>query len=308
MSYALSARTSRLPVPSSNNELWVSAIGRTDVGLVRTNNEDAFLLGNLFGGRSAEGKALDRQLTGDDGLLLAVSDGMGGAQAGEVASALVVRSLRKLADEAPVEGSQLGGWLGRAVERVSTRVWESARRSDRSGMGATLTGLFLRGGHAYVAQVGDSRAYLLRAGVLHQITHDQSYVQVLLDAGVLTPAEARTFPLRNVILQTMGQGPGIVAALGRVALCRGDVFLLCSDGLTGEVHDDEIAEILIASPSLDHAAARLIQVANERGGDDNTTVVVAQTDSPTLPAPDAAPSHRSVVETLREYRPRRVVF
>lgn len=308
MSYALSTRPSRLPAPSSSSELWVSAVGRTDVGLVRTNNEDAFLLGNSFGGRRAEGKTLDRQLSGDEGLLLAVSDGMGGAQAGEVASALVVRSLRKLADEAPPEGSQIGAWLGRAVERVSTRVWESARRSDRSGMGATLTGLFLRDGQGYVAQVGDSRAYLLRAGVLHQITHDQSYVQVLLDAGVLTPAEARTFPLRNVILQTMGQGPGIVAALGRVALCRGDVFLLCSDGLTGEVQDDEIAQTIAESPSLDLAASRLVEFANERGGDDNTTVVLAQVDGPGLPDPEAGPVHRSVVETLREYRPRRVVF
>ncbi|HEU4411602.1 MAG TPA: PP2C family serine/threonine-protein phosphatase [Polyangiaceae bacterium] len=284
----------------------MSAVGRTDVGLVRANNEDAFLLGPAFGGRRAEGKALDRQIAGREGLLLAVSDGMGGAQAGEVASALVVRSLRKLIEEAPHDEGQVDAWLGRVVERVSTRVWESARRSGRSGMGATLTALYLRNGFAHVAEVGDSRAYLLRGGRLHQVTHDQSYVQVLLDAGVLTPSEARTFPLRNVILQTMGQGPGVAAALTRVALCQGDIFLLCSDGLTGAVNDDELRDVMSSSPSLDKVATRLVDLANERGGDDNITVVLSRVEAPTLPAP--AEVSGPVVEIVREYRPRRVVF
>jgi PPM family protein phosphatase len=283
MSYALSPRTSPRPTLVPSGEVWVSAVGRTDVGLVRTNNEDAFLLGTMFGGRRAEGKSLDRQIEGYEGLTLAVSDGMGGAQAGEVASALVVRSLRKLVEEAPADEGQVDPWLGRVVERVSTRVWEAARRSS-----------------------GDSRAYLLRAGRLHQVTHDQSYVQVLLDAGVLTPSEARTFPLRNVILQTMGQGPGITPALARVALCQGDIFLLCSDGLTGMVLDDEIRDVMISTPSLEKVAARLVELANERGGDDNTTVVLSRVEGASLPGPSEASS--PTIETVREYRPRRVVF
>lgn len=306
MSYALSPRTSPRPTLVPSGEVWVSAVGRTDVGLVRTNNEDAFLLGTTFGGRRAEGKSLDRQIEGHEGLTLAVSDGMGGAQAGEVASALVVRSLRKLLEEAPADEGQVDPWLGRVVERVSTRVWEAARRSSRTGMGATLTAMLLRNGHAHVAQVGDSRAYLLRAGRLHQITHDQSYVQVLLDAGVLTPSEARTFPLRNVILQTMGQGPGITPALARVALCQGDIFLLCSDGLTGMVLDDEIRDVMLSTPSLEKVAARLVELANERGGDDNTTVVLSRVEGASLPGPSEASS--PAIETIREYRPRRVVF
>jgi PPM family protein phosphatase len=308
MSYALSTRPSPRPMHAPSSELWVRAVGRTDVGLVRSNNEDAFLLGTAFGGRRAESKSLDRQVDGLASLTLAVSDGMGGAQAGEVASALVVRSLRKLAEGVPADGAEVDGWLGRTVERVSTRVWEAARRSDRTGMGATLTTLLLRNGYAHVAQVGDSRAYLLRAGRLHPLTHDQSYVQVLLDAGVLTPAEARTFPLRNVILQTMGQGPGVVAALGRVALCQDDVLLACSDGLTGEVSDDEIRGVLVSAPSVEWAASRLVDLANERGGDDNTTVVLARVNGPSLPAPDAVAQGRPVVETVREYRPRRMAF
>jgi serine/threonine protein phosphatase PrpC len=274
--------------------------------LVRSNNEDAYLLGPLVGGRRAEGKSLDRHVARSQGLTLAVSDGMGGAKAGEVASAIVVRALRKLSEGAPVDEREVDGWLGRAVERAGTQVWEAGRRSDRAGMGATLTALVVRDGHAHVAQVGDSRAYLLRAGKLYQITRDQSYVQVLLDAGVLTPSEARTFPLRNVILQTMGQGPGVVAALDRVALCQNDLFLLCSDGLTGDVSDDEIRKVLVSSPSVDWAAARLVDLANERGGEDNTTVVLASVSGASLPEPEAAP--RSVAETVREYRPRRVMF
>jgi serine/threonine protein phosphatase PrpC len=306
MSYALSPRTSPRPTLVPSGEVWVSAVGRTDVGLVRANNEDAFLLGTMFGGRRAEGKTLDRQIQGQEGLLLAVSDGMGGAQAGEVASALVVRSLRKLIEEAPQDEGQVDAWLGRVVERVSTRVWEAARRSGRSGMGATLSALLLRNGYGHVAQVGDSRAYLLRAGRLHQVTHDQSYVQVLLDAGVLTPSEARTFPLRNVILQTMGQGPGITAALTRVALCQGDVFLVCSDGLTGSITDDELRDVMVSTPSLEKVAVRLVDLANERGGDDNTTVVLSRVEGASLPSPTEATG--PVVETVREYRPRRVVF
>ncbi len=307
MSYALSPRLSPRPTLMPSGEVRVNAVGRTDVGRVRTNNEDAFLLGALFGGRRIESKALERPVSGREGLLLAVSDGMGGAQAGEVASALVVRSMRKLIEEGAPEENQVDAWFGRVVERVSTRVWEAARRSDRSGMGATLTALLVRDGYAHVAQVGDSRAYLLRGGRLQQVTHDQSYVQVLLDAGVLTPSEARTFPLRNVILQTMGQGPGISAALSRVALCQGDVFLLCSDGLTGDVGDEEIREVLISSSSLDVAATRLIELANGRGGDDNTTVVLARVQGPSLPGPSEAGA-RPIVESVREYRPRRVVF
>jgi len=308
MSYALSPRTSSRPALAPSSELWVDAVGRTDVGLVRSNNEDAFLLGTSLGGRRAEGKALERQVSGPEGVTLAVSDGMGGAQAGEVASALVVRSLRKLAESAPVDEAEVDGWLGRVIERVSNRVWEAARRADRQGMGATLTAVLLRHGYAHVAQVGDSRAYLLRAGRLHAITHDQSYVQVLLDAGVLTPAEARTFPLRNVILQTMGQGPGVVAALGRVALCQNDLFLLCSDGLTGEVTDDEIRKVLVSAPSIEWAATRLIDLANERGGDDNTTIVLTRVNGPSLPTAETVAAARPVVETVREYRPRRMIF
>src|SRR6185503_14199233 len=139
--------------------------------------------------------------------------------------------------------------------------------------------------HAYVACVGDSRVYLVRGGRIRQATKDQSYVESLVDAGVMTREEAERSPYKNIIVQAMGQLPDVRVALGRLALRRGDVFLLCSDGLSGKVSDDEMLYWLKAGPNFHASCIRLIELANQRGGEDNSTVIIAEVASDSLPEP-----------------------
>jgi serine/threonine protein phosphatase PrpC len=141
-------------------------------------------------------------------------------------------------------------------------------------MGATLTALYVRGPTAYVAELGDSRAYVLRAGRITQLTKDQSYVQLLIDRGLVGPAQAQESPFRNLILQAIGYQPRVSVALGRLDLRRFDCLLLCSDGLSNEVTDLEMRDIVLESRDLGLAADRLIALANERGGPDNATAVL----------------------------------
>jgi hypothetical protein len=141
-------------------------------------------------------------------------------------------------------------------------------------MGATLVALFIRGDEAYIAEVGDSRGYLLRKGRLRQITRDQSLVQLLVDQGVMTPDEARASPSKNVILQAMGLAKDVRVAIARLRLRAGDRFVLCSDGITNPVSDPELQKILTDSEPR-AACETMIALANDRGGDDNQTAIVA---------------------------------
>jgi serine/threonine protein phosphatase PrpC len=142
-------------------------------------------------------------------------------------------------------------------------------------MGATLTAVLLRGKVAYIAEVGDSRAYLIRGGRIRQVTHDQSYVQLLVDCGAMTAAEAEESSLRNIVVQAMGLESTVKVALGRLELRHRDCFVLCSDGLTTMVKDDEIRAIVLSAANLEAACSNLIELAKQRGGDDNVTVIVA---------------------------------
>jgi serine/threonine protein phosphatase PrpC len=257
---------------------------RTDSGRVRSKNEDAFLATDLTRGHSSMPPLwAGRFELGDRGALLSVSDGLGGAQAGEVASALVVSSLaHALGPQSPSRPSYEG--ITDAVEDAHHSVWVEA---DRRGikMGATLTAVYVRGGAAHVAEVGDSRAYLIRAGHITQLTKDQSYVQMLVDSGAVAPEQAQGSPMRNIILQAMGHQPKLSVALGRLELRHHDCLLLCSDGLSTKVSDDLMREVVLASPDLPSAADSLIDLANDRGGEDNATVVLAGVGGD-LPAPD----------------------
>jgi serine/threonine protein phosphatase PrpC len=209
---------------------------------------------------------------------------LGGAQAGDVASSLVISSLaRALAAEPPRETS---------LAQITDAVQDAHRTVQTEGcsrgiqMGATLTAVYVRGLAAYVAEVGDSRAYLLRAGRITQLTKDQSYVQMLVDSGAVEPDQAQSLPFSNVILQAMGHQPNVVVALGRLELRHRDCLLLCSDGLSNELPDVDMWEVFFASPDLASAADNLVDVANERGGHDNATVVLAGVGGD-LPAPRA---------------------
>jgi serine/threonine protein phosphatase PrpC len=169
-------------------------------------------------------------------------------------------------------------------------------------MGATLTAALIERTEAYIVEVGDSRAYLLRAGELPQLTRDQSLVQMLVDAGQLSPEEARHSPQKNVILQSIGLADDLRVAIGRLQLRRGDTILICCDGLSNAITDDEIRRILGANDPTG-ACAGLIDLANERGGKDNLTAIVARLDgSDLLPASP----HESVTATfdvLRAFTP-----
>lgn len=272
---------------------------RTDVGRVRDHNEDAFAVCDL-----ATGAALATPVASLDvreqGVLMVVADGMGGHAAGEVASALVVESLRKALSEVPPDHGPLQRLLDAAVRRVNQEVFRKAQSVERKGMGATLTAVLVHDAEAWVAEVGDSRAYLLRGGTLRQVTKDQSYVQVLLDAGVLTPAQARTSPQKNIILQAMGLEESVTVSLGRIALRRGDRFLLCSDGLWGKLEDTELRDQL-ADERFAGAPARMVDLANERGAEDNVTAVVAEVGGDGVPELRAGEAGEPPVEVLQEY-------
>jgi PPM family protein phosphatase len=225
--------------------------GRTDPGRVRRRNEDAFVL---------------------DPPLFAVADGMGGAQAGEVASRLAATAFREYheADRlAPNERLQA------IIQEANRRIFERARAdSDVSGMGTTLTAALLTGGRLTVGHVGDSRAYRIRNGQLEQLTEDHSLVGDLMRSGRLTPEEADAHPQRSVITRALGTDPEVSVDTITVDAEPGDLFLLCSDGLTTMVADEDILEILSAAPTLDAAARELVRAANAGGGEDNVTVVI----------------------------------
>jgi PPM family protein phosphatase len=261
------------PAPSSRQAVFhVSVAAQTDVGKVREKNEDAYVVADLTGGTLLDGEPHARFDVGERGVLIAVSDGMGGADSGEVASALVVETLTRAFRKA-APGTQQDALMNDAVQRAHRAVWDEAKEKGRK-MGATLTAVFIHAGQAYIAEVGDSRAYLVRRAKITQLTKDQSMVQVLLDTGVIGKADAEHSPLKNVILQAMGNQQNIKTALAKLELRNRDCLVLCSDGLTNHVSDDEIRDhVMTLRPN--QAAKKLVDLANERGGKDNITVVVA---------------------------------
>jgi serine/threonine protein phosphatase PrpC len=246
---------------------------RTDVGRVRPGNEDAFVAADISRGQASSTPSWRGLFeVGDRGVLLAVSDGMGGLDSGEVASAMVISSLVDALAETSAGAPSKDDITG-AVESAHRSVClEACRRGI--DMGATLTAVYLRGSAAYVAEVGDSRAYLIRGGHITQLTKDQTYVQTLVDAGAVTLQQAQESPQRNLILQAMGVQPDLAIALGRLELRSLDCLLLCSDGLTTMLSDDAMREVVLSSPDLSTACDRLVDLANERGGEDNMTVVL----------------------------------
>jgi PPM family protein phosphatase len=256
----------------------LSVAGRTDVGRVRETNEDALIIADLTAGTSlVANTAAARFDVGERGILLAVSDGMGGAQAGEVASAIVIQTLARAMAQAP-PGMPYDELMEDAIQRAHRAVWDASRERGQSGptrMGATLTAMYVRGDEAYIGEVGDSRAYLIRGGTITQLTHDQSMVQVLIDTGAIEPDQVEESPFRAVILQAMGHQKQVNAAMAKLQLRERDAFVLCSDGLTRHLSDEDIASVVLSSLRPEIAADRLLDLANERGGEDNIAVIVA---------------------------------
>jgi serine/threonine protein phosphatase PrpC len=184
-----------------------------------------------------------------------------------------------------------------AHEAVRTR-----GQQDQAKMGATLTAVFVRAGRAYVAEVGDSRAYLIRSGQIAQVTKDQSMVQLLVDSGVMSAADANNSPMRNVILQAMGHQREIKIAVSKLELRDRDCLVLCSDGLTVHVSDDEIRDTIMASRP-ETAVEKLLEMALERGGKDNITIVVAGIGGD-LQKPGDGESAEMAVEVIKAFEPK----
>jgi serine/threonine protein phosphatase PrpC len=225
----------------------------SDVGLLREGNEDS-----AFAGRR----------------LLAVADGMGGHAAGEVASAAVIAALEQL-DELGVDAGDPQEALREAVAEANAHLRDMvAADNELQGMGTTVTAVLTDGDYTWLAHIGDSRAYLLRDGELHQLTRDHTYVQQLVDEGRLAPADVSTHPQRNVITRALDGRQDVDVDLERLDLRAGDRLLLCSDGLSGVVSDESMAEVLTGTTPED-AVQRLVDLALRGGGPDNITCIVA---------------------------------
>ena len=240
----------------------VYAVGVTDTGRVRPANEDAFVIADMSVDMETATSRGPRFNVGSRGVLLAVSDGMGGAEAGEVASALALESLREHLDDS-CRDSDIIQSVKCAVEAANRDVVVAAHEPSQAGMGATLVAVVVHRALAHIASVGDSRVYLIRDGEIRQLTKDQSYVEVLIGAGVITREQALTSPYRNVILQAMGQRDTVMVALVRLALRLGDVLLLCSDGLSNKVADDEMLRV-VGDSDEPRAGVRSARRASER--------------------------------------------
>jgi protein phosphatase len=267
---------------ATDDRYQVHAFARTDVGCVRSANEDSLVVANLDEGIRIEQTGYLRFSSGQFGALFAVADGMGGAAAGETASRLCLRTLYHDVQEnvrmlcRPTD-RVLEKILVQAVGDANRRVFDMARRDPTlTGMGTTLTVVFQSCGRMIVGQIGDSRAYHLRESGIRQLTRDQSLVAQMVNAGKLTEEEARRHPERNVLLQAIGVRPRVELALRTIGLQPGDILLLCSDGLHTQMTTDEIFDVVIDSRGPDDACAALVDLANRRGGPDNITAILVQ--------------------------------
>src|SRR5690242_1233569 len=274
-----------------HGDVIVSVFGRTDVGRTREHNEDAFVVADLTTGNATLQPEVRRHVLGAKGTLFMVADGMGGAAAGEIASAMAVEVVlgelrEKWIANATTDPEEFVRAIRRATVAANQQIHNFASsHSEYRGMGTTATVAGLLADTLYVAQVGDSRAYLVRDGVARQITKDQSLMQKLIEAGELTEEEAAQSERRNIILQALGPEPLIKIDLTHQKVRRGDVLVLCSDGLSGQVSKDEIARIVTEAPDLVGACKQLIDRANENGGPDNITVIAARFDGSRLDPP-----------------------
>ena len=284
------SRAPRVAPGPTPNGLWITLYGKTDVGLIREHNEDNFMVADL--GAASGPLPGEEEFSGsvsDRGVGLAVCDGMGGAAAGEVASHMAVDTLFEMlrGDGAPEDRDRFARRLVDAVEEAGARIFLSAKKDRaRRGMGTTATVAGLVDKVLFAGQVGDSRCYILRNGRLSLITKDQSLVNQLIEAGQLTEDEAEQFEHSNIILQALGTTQQVAVDLTFVELRRGDRVLLCSDGLSGLVHDDVIEEEMACVGPLPELADRLIDLANAAGGHDNITCIIADFDGDALEPPE----------------------
>ena len=268
----------------SAKPITVEVFAKTDLGKTRDHNEDRFLVADLTRRAASLLPDVRTHDVGERGSLFVVADGMGGAAAGELASQMATdtiyqQMIQAWGDEPAPIPQRFAYRLKEAVEVANGHIHAYAKtHPEVRGMGTTTTAVGLLGDHFYLAQVGDSRAYLVRGGQAVQLTKDQSLMQRLVEAGELTEEEAAKSERRNIILQALGPDARVRVDLTHQEVRRGDVLVLCSDGLSGQVKKEEIGATVAGEPGLEAAATRLIALANERGGPDNITVILARFD------------------------------
>ena len=285
--YAGSGNTSPVPGP-----VRVSVYAKTDLGRTRDHNEDTYLIADLSTGNVDLLPEVQEHVVGPRGSLFMVADGMGGAAAGELASAMAVETIhRHLAtawrNDVEASSNLFAIRVREAVELANHRIHRYAiDHPDVRGMGTTVTAAGVYGSDLFLAQIGDSRGYLIRKRQAIQLTKDQSLMQRLVDAGEITEEEAEHSEHRNIILQALGPDQQIQVDLTRQPIRRGDVIVLCSDGLSGQVRREEIGQLVDDEPDLKQLCEMLIELANTRGGPDNITVIAARFDGPGLPEPN----------------------
>jgi protein phosphatase len=250
-------------------EFKVSSAGITDVGRKRNHNEDSYLI--------------DEELQ-----LFVVADGMGGHAGGGTASRIAVETIDRelrLAREssenpfrvnAPLQDSPLPEAIRNAVESACLAIFSAAQEDPQlTGMGTTVIALLVKGDQAFFAHVGDSRAYLIRGELIQQISEDHSLVNEQIKAGMITPEEAKHSRYKNIITRSVGFEEEVQVDVMGLTLETGDTFVLCSDGLANMIDDEELRKVVDRTP-LDGAAQKLVEMANERGGDDNITVILVR--------------------------------
>ena len=278
----------------TNGSVRVSVFGKTDLGRTREHNEDTFLVADLSTGNASLQPEVRKHEVGPRGSLFIVADGMGGAAAGELASAmaadLIYRHMATAwANDPANTAARFAYRMKEAVELANGQIYSYAREHPEvRGMGTTVTAAGVFGDDLYLTQIGDSRAYLVRGAEAIQLTKDQSLMQRLVDAGELTEDEAEQSERRNIILQALGPDPRVKVDLTYQPIRRGDTLILCSDGLSGLVRREEFGSLARQYPDPPALCSALIDLANARGGPDNITVVTALFEGDGLPEPDGA--------------------
>lgn len=285
----------------------ITFVSATDVGKHRSHNEDNHLLMNLSTASVYREQTLLIASTENKGALLMVTDGMGGAAAGDVASRIVKETLEHwFRDNWTKNALQTGDFstvLQNSVKEANKKVFKLAQKNHKyNGMGATITVAGIIDNQLFMAQVGDSRGYLKRNGKFIQITKDQSLVNKLVESGNLTKEEARKHLAKNVILQAIGVSERLEMGFYTLSLKNNDLLLLCSDGLSDMLSDNEISEILDSKNDLLSATRDLIKAANNAGGKDNITVVLSKFSGKPgdTVASDVAKTRKVLLEDLDE--------
>jgi len=267
-------------------QLLAEIFGSSNVGLIRHDNQDSFMIANLETGDIATVSAPALVSVHTAPFILIVADGVGGAASGALASSIatetILSEMHRWWHKVPKRTvDSIEAALKRGIEVANKAIFQKANSSpEHHGMGTTTTLALVLDGEAFIAQVGDSRAYLVRKGAAKQLTKDQSFVQRLIDAGRMTQKEAAQSEHRNIILQALGPEEKVVTDLYRCTLENDDVLVLCSDGLSNQVSSEDLARITRGAGRPEEVCGALIEEAMHTGAPDNVTVIAARLRTP----------------------------